>query len=187
MTIQNPQIIPPRVDLIDPRTGKIAREWYLYLVNIIDLVNPENGTISDALTQLAFTADNTSEVADLQYQIDHLDLGGDPLAMTNGEVAEVGRRLSGVQTDTAFAVSQPAQQPAPLEISFIPSSPEPVPSVMDGAFVPSSPKPFPVWWQQRDVIYSGELMTIDSGHQIVFSTNLTNNGSINNSGTLAVI
>lgn len=186
MTIQNPAIIPPRVDFLDPRTGKISREWYLYLVNLIDLVNPENGTIADALTELAFTADNTSQVADLQYQIDHLDLGGDPLAMTNGEVTAVSERVTALQTDVAFTPSRQVPE-STLDGAFIPSSPEPQTASLDGAFTPSTPKPFPIWWQQRDEIYSGELMTIDSGHQIIFSTNLTNGGSIVNNGTLAVL
>lgn len=155
MTIQNPAIIPPRVDFLDPRTGKISREWFLFLINNYDLVNPANGTIADAFTQLAFTNDNTSDIADLQWQIDHLDLGGDPLVMTNGEIEAVSKRVTGVQTEMAF--------------------------------MPSSPKPFPTWWQQRNTIYSGEVMSIDSGYQIMFSLNLTNNGSINNSGILAVI
>lgn len=75
MTIQNPAIIPPRVDLIDPRTGKIAREWYLYLVNLIDLVNPYGPSTDDLAVQVAFSNDNTSEVAELAKEIANLDLG----------------------------------------------------------------------------------------------------------------
>lgn len=37
------EIIPPRVDFIDPRTGKIAREWFLFLLGLRQDTNG-NGT-----------------------------------------------------------------------------------------------------------------------------------------------
>lgn len=40
----------PRVDFIDPRTGFIAREWYLFLLNLFRLVG--SGSNSTSLTDL---------------------------------------------------------------------------------------------------------------------------------------
>ena len=39
-------ITPPRVPLTDPRTGLIAREWYLFLLNLFTLVGGGQNTTS---------------------------------------------------------------------------------------------------------------------------------------------
>jgi hypothetical protein len=30
------RILPPRIPLVDPRTGNVAREWYLYFLSLTD-------------------------------------------------------------------------------------------------------------------------------------------------------
>ena len=83
MTIKNPSLIPPRVDFIDERTGKIAAPWYLYLLNLGNLTI-DSGGANDLSVEVAFNNDNTSQVEALQKQIDNLggDDGTDPFAVT---------------------------------------------------------------------------------------------------------
>lgn len=44
------QITPPRVDFLDPRTGKISREWYMFLLSLFNLTG--GGTTIDGILQL---------------------------------------------------------------------------------------------------------------------------------------
>jgi hypothetical protein len=43
MTAQNNQITAPRVDLIDENTGKIRREWYMFLYNLYTITGAGTG------------------------------------------------------------------------------------------------------------------------------------------------
>lgn len=45
----NPKIIPPRVDFLDERTGKVSREWFKWLLQI-------GGVTDDAEVAAAFDA-----------------------------------------------------------------------------------------------------------------------------------
>jgi hypothetical protein len=56
----NPIITPPRVPLVDPRTGMIDRAWYLFLVslkdvatntvNATDSLGPDSGSLISSVT-----------------------------------------------------------------------------------------------------------------------------------------
>jgi len=82
MTIKNPALIPPRCDFFDQRTGKIAREWYLYLLNLGNLTI-DAGNANDLAVEVAFNNDNTSQVSELTKIIDRLDVdNSDPFAVT---------------------------------------------------------------------------------------------------------
>lgn len=90
----NPIITPPRVPLVDPRTGMIDRAWYLFFVSLNNVANaviddpvvgpsPESLIASydaalqtlaqDVGTQPSFDA-LVSQVAEMQKQIDALAL-----------------------------------------------------------------------------------------------------------------
>lgn len=94
------QIIPPRSDFLDAN-GKIRREWYLFLLGLTQAVG--GGTFDDLSVEAAFTADNTSQVADLQWQIDHLDLEESPFYQGNSDIAAVSGRVTAVEVQNAFA------------------------------------------------------------------------------------
>lgn len=87
------QIIPPRQDFIDPRTGKISREWYLFLLGLLDAVGGagSNTTLADLALEQAFEISNTSEIAELQAEIDALGSndGLDTAFSTTGTVRYV--------------------------------------------------------------------------------------------------
>jgi hypothetical protein len=46
MGVQNNQITAPRVDLIDENTGKIRREWYMFLYNLYTITGSGSGIIA---------------------------------------------------------------------------------------------------------------------------------------------
>jgi len=73
VTIANPQIPASREAFIDPRTGMVSRSWYLFLQNLITLVDPNVVPSADDLAvEQAFDSDNTSQVSELQKEIDRL-------------------------------------------------------------------------------------------------------------------
>lgn len=56
-------ITPPRVPLIDPRTGLISREWYRFFLNLFVLTG--SGENSASLTDLQVNPENNSIISDL--------------------------------------------------------------------------------------------------------------------------
>jgi hypothetical protein len=88
----NPIITPPRVPLVDPRTGMIDRAWYLFFVSLNNVANdvvndpfvgpsPESlvasyDAVLQTLTQEVETQPSTGELvaqtAEMQKQIDAL-------------------------------------------------------------------------------------------------------------------
>lgn len=45
------RFIPPRVQLTDPRTGMINREWYLFFQGVFNRIGGANGSSSNDLVQ----------------------------------------------------------------------------------------------------------------------------------------
>lgn len=73
MTIANPRIPASREEFIDPRTGMVSRSWYLFLQNLITLVDPNVVPSADDLAvDQAFDSDNTSQVSEIQKEIERL-------------------------------------------------------------------------------------------------------------------
>jgi len=82
MTIKNPALIPPRVDFFDERTGKISREWYLYLLNLANLTI-DSGNANDLAVEVAFSNDNTSQISELTKIVERIDTDTtDPFSVT---------------------------------------------------------------------------------------------------------
>jgi hypothetical protein len=86
-------ITPPRVPLVDPRTGMISREWYRFFLNLFTLTsdNANAGTIED-LEKAPPVTDYGSTVAALQNQLETA-----PYAVDYGSV------LASVQTEVETA------------------------------------------------------------------------------------
>jgi hypothetical protein len=90
----NPIITPPRVPLVDPRTGMIDRAWYLFFVSLNNVANavvddpavgPSVGSliasydaVLQTLTQEVQTqpspSDLVAQMAEMQKQIDAMSL-----------------------------------------------------------------------------------------------------------------
>ena len=62
MATERPQIIPPRVPLVDPRTGTIAREWFHWLLKVVGRTDDE--AILAAFDSTAATGEVSKAVQD---------------------------------------------------------------------------------------------------------------------------
>lgn len=99
------EIPAPRVDFIDPRTGKIAREWYLFLLNLYVLAG--GGSNSNSLTDLqkAPVDASAARLDVLATEIDSARLASD-VAELRALVAELS------QTDIEGQLAQLREQVA---------------------------------------------------------------------------
>ena len=125
MTIQSPYLPGANVAFLDAR-GFISRPWYLFLQNQFNLTDPNtNIGVNDLAVQVAFDNDNTSQVADLQAQIDKLDLSGNPFEIASNATADTAmRRLDGVDVMLDFVPSSPQLMvDLSVPLAFMPSSP----------------------------------------------------------------
>ena len=121
----NPIITPPRVPLVDPRTGMIDRAWYLFFVSLNNVANdvvndpfvgpsPESlvasyDAVLQTLTQEVETQPSTGELvaqtAEMQKQIDALQ---SQIECPCTELtAELQKQIEGLQLTPAF---EPVQQ-----------------------------------------------------------------------------
>ena len=112
-------ITPPRVPLIDTRTGMIDRAWYLFFLSLQDIataVVDDGGTSADAISLLASydaallsvnqelqtqpsTSAVESQVAEMQKQIEALQV--QPIVDTAAITAAINAALSAPVTKTA--------------------------------------------------------------------------------------
>lgn len=61
------RFIPPRVQLVDPRTGMISREWYLFLQGVFNRVGGANGASTTDITASLFEDAGSSETNALLF------------------------------------------------------------------------------------------------------------------------
>lgn len=45
------RFMPPRVQMVDPKTGMVTREWYLFLQGVFDRIGGANGQSSQDIIQ----------------------------------------------------------------------------------------------------------------------------------------
>lgn len=61
------KFVPPRVAFVDPRTGFITREWYLFLQGLFNRVGGATGDSTDVLAMAAFDDSGTEELEAMLY------------------------------------------------------------------------------------------------------------------------
>jgi len=90
----NPNItnIPaPRVELIDPRTGLMAREWYRFFLNLFNLTGGDSNATSISDLQVGPPAGETGLVA---FQAQDAALGLPPVTLD--QIAELTKTVDGM-------------------------------------------------------------------------------------------
>jgi hypothetical protein len=110
--IANPTpITPPRVALIDPRTGLIERSWYMFFLSLFDVANSDDADNSPNTASLLASYDAAirtlaqevqtqpqselvDQVAELQKQVQGLELT--PQQLIN-QIAELQKQVQGLQ------------------------------------------------------------------------------------------
>lgn len=110
----NVPITPPRVAFIDPRSGNVSREWYLFFLSLFQLTGGSNVSLDDvqkgppALTidEINSIVDKASanmdpsqdgllaQIAELQKQIN--DLSEQPASVID-QIAELQKQVEGLQ------------------------------------------------------------------------------------------
>ena len=121
------KFVPPRVALVDPRTGMIAREWYLFLLGLYMRVGgaiaPSNSTLDEFLQfdvreadagelgkrldeisyQLDMAPDQSAAVAKLRQITDDLQTIADSLSgQAAAQCAELAKRSADIETLQCF-------------------------------------------------------------------------------------
>lgn len=106
----NVPITPPRVAFIDPRTGTVSREWYMFFLSLFQLSGgstvslddlqkgPPSLTIDDADGEnLSPLADGTAgQIAELTKQVVAFE-GQSQLGDLIGQLAELQKQVEGLQ------------------------------------------------------------------------------------------
>lgn len=88
------QIPPPRVELIDSRTGLMSREWYRFFMNIYTLVG--GGTSDTSLTDLQ-VGPVTTDLFDRSELMGQADLFGATLTSVD-QITEFAKRIDALES-----------------------------------------------------------------------------------------
>lgn len=84
-------IVPPRVDFLDPRTGKISREWYRFLLGQFILTG--SGSSDLTLVDLQVSPSNQVDIQMLSRQFEELQSG----PSDRSEIQGLSQRLQDLQ------------------------------------------------------------------------------------------
>lgn len=71
------RFVPPRVQLVDPRTGMISREWYLFFQGVFNRVGGADGAGTSELEASLFEDAGSSETNAMLFTLEQ-DTGQDP-------------------------------------------------------------------------------------------------------------
>lgn len=67
------RLLPPRIPVVDPRNGILAREWYLYFLALA--TDGKAGFDADQFAIEPMDASLSARVAELERQLDGLKVG----------------------------------------------------------------------------------------------------------------
>lgn len=64
------RFVPPRVALVDPRTGMVSREWYLFFQGVFTRIGGANGESSTDIVASLFEDAGSSETNAMLFELD---------------------------------------------------------------------------------------------------------------------
>lgn len=64
------RFVPPRVQLVDPRTGVISREWYLFFQGVFNRIGGANGSSSTDIASSLFEDAGSSETNAMLFELE---------------------------------------------------------------------------------------------------------------------
>jgi hypothetical protein len=64
------RFIPPRVQLTDPRTGMISREWYLFFQGVFDRIGGATGASTPDIVASLFEDAGSSETNAMLFEVE---------------------------------------------------------------------------------------------------------------------
>ena len=102
-------ITPPRVPILDPRTGLISREWYRFFLNLFTLTGGGNSTTTIVDLMLAPTPPTQAEI-----------IFPDDLSPSSSEIAQLADDVQGLSLEPDYLsseISLLSDQVSALELS----------------------------------------------------------------------
>jgi len=88
-------ITPPRVPLIDPRTGLIDRAWYLFFLSLNDAANASEDTVDTGLEANSLVSSYEATLQSLE-QVVKTQQGSTELI---AQLAEIQKQVDGLQVN----------------------------------------------------------------------------------------
>ena len=64
------RFMPPRVQLTDPRTGMVSREWYLFFQGVFNRIGGSNGAGTSDITESLFEDAGSSETNAMLFELE---------------------------------------------------------------------------------------------------------------------
>lgn len=99
------RFVPPRVQLVDPRTGMISREWYLFFQGMFNRVGGANGdSIPDIVVNL-FEDAGSSETNAARFELEQA-LSQTPPSTPISTIGTLSAELSALQDRVAELVKE---------------------------------------------------------------------------------
>jgi hypothetical protein len=113
------QIIPPRVPLIDERTGNISREWYRFFLHLFDVTGGGSGSVTIPDLQAAPLFQKQVEYPDTTPPSRHVTVEVDTTPMPNigGLWTALNAVQSSVPTSYAPASTAPVTKTADFTVA----------------------------------------------------------------------
>lgn len=102
-TVDLTNITPPRVPLIDPRTGLISREWYRFFLNLFQLVGSGQNTTSLTDLQLGPPALAQEDITDVIIDVEATQLQPTEQSAIE-QIAELQKQVNGLAATPAPAL-----------------------------------------------------------------------------------
>jgi len=103
-------ITPPRVDLIDPRTGLISREWYRFFLNLFQLTGSGQNTTSLTDLQLGPPAPQQEDLTNVIVDVTGLEKQPSQESALD-QIAELEKQINGL-------LSAPVPTPQVLQLVY---------------------------------------------------------------------
>lgn len=103
-------ITPPRVDLIDPRTGLISREWYRFFLNLFQLTGSGQNTTSLTDLQLGPPAPQQEDLTSVIVDVSGLEKQPSQESALD-QIAELEKQINGL-------LSAPVPTPQVLQLVY---------------------------------------------------------------------
>jgi hypothetical protein len=118
-------ITPPRVSLIDPRTGLISREWYRFFLNLFELTGSGQNTTSLTDLQVGPPSPTQEDLTEINIDISALALQPTQTSALD-QIAELYKVVQGLllQPDQAATVEQIAEITKSLQALALQPRPE---------------------------------------------------------------
>jgi hypothetical protein len=149
-------ITPPRVPLIDERTGLISREWYRFFLNLFNLTGGGSNVTSLTDLQLGPPTPQQEDLVDIIIDVEATKIQPTEES-ANEQIAELAKQVEGLAATPIPALGTfAALQQANLPWTTFDTTPQSVPSVTTGT----------LYWDNEDRAKTLALVMEDTGNII---------------------